>query len=106
MITEAGLAVYRSFDGDIDGLARVGTATQKALLSEQEWGVNDSLLQDLLLVEQGLVSAEYAAGLQQRLVRHCSSQEVTSSLQAMAQPKKPGRFFSGGMAKVRHWLGE
>jgi hypothetical protein len=93
MITEAGLAVYRSFNGDVDGFARVGTAAQKALLPERDWGVIASLVQDLFLVQQGLVSAEYAAGLQHRLVLHCSSREVIGSLKVLAQPKMPGLFF-------------
>ena|SRR4028118_1778247 len=106
MITEAGLAVYRSFNGDSDGFARVGTAAQKGLLSGKEWGLVESFLQDLYLVQQGLVSAEYAAGVQHRLARHCSSPEVITSLEAMAQAKKPDRLIPNVMAKVRTWLGK
>ena len=95
MITEAGLAVYRFFNGDVDGFARVGTAAQKALFPEREWGVVASLVQDLSLVQQGLVSAEYAAELHHRLVLQCSSRKVIGSLKALAQPKKPGLFFQG-----------
>ena len=63
MITKSGLAVYLLFNGDVDGFARVATAVQRALLPEREWGVIASLLQDLFLVEQGLISAEFAAEL-------------------------------------------
>ena len=101
MITEAGLAVYRSFNGDVDGFARVGTAAQKALLPDKEWGLVESFLQDLYLVQQGLVSAEYAVGVQHGLAHHCSRPEVIASLEAMAQAKKANRFIPGLMAKVR-----
>ena len=106
MITEAGVAVYRSFNGDVDGFARAGTAAQKALLPEREWGVIASLLHDLFLVQQGLVSAEYAAGLQHRLELHCGSREVITSLEALARPDEPGLFFPGARATVRRWLGQ
>jgi len=106
MITEAGLAVYQTFQGDIDGFARVGTAAQRILLPEREWGVVASLLQDLLLVEQGLVSAEYAAGVQHRLAHHCSSQEVIDSLKAIALAHRSGQLYPRVMAKMRRWLGK
>ena len=85
MITEAGLAIYRSFtfNGDVDGFARVGTAAQKALLPERKWGVVASLVQDLSLVQQELVSAEYAAELHHRLVLQCSSRKVIGYLKAL-----------------------
>ena len=95
MITKSGLAVYRLFNGDVDGFARVGTAAQRALLPEREWGVIASLLQDLFLVQQGLISAEYTAGVQHRLGRHCSSREVIASLEALAQPKSRACFSRG-----------
>jgi hypothetical protein len=105
MITEAGLAVYRSFNGDGDGFARAGTVAQKAQLSGTEWGLVESFLQDLYLVQQGLVSAEYAVGVQHRLAHQCSSPEVIASLEAMAQAKKPERFIPRVLGKVRTWLG-
>ena len=90
----------------MDGFARVGTAAQRALVPGREWGVIESLLQDFFLVEQGLVSAEFAAGLQHRLGRHCSSREAITSLEALAQPKKPGLFLPEVIAKMRNWLGK
>lgn len=84
MITEEALAVYQSFKGDIDGFARTGASPDKAHLLEREWALIDTLLHDLYLVQQGMVSAEYAATLQQRLADHCSSQQVIRTLENLA----------------------
>jgi hypothetical protein len=84
---EVGLAVYQAFDGDSDGFTRTGTAAQKALLPANEWRAIESLLHDLFLVRQGLVSAAYEAGVQRRLAQQCSSEQVRAALRALAQTK-------------------
>lgn len=85
MITYAAIQVYREFNGDPGGYARSGTSAQRDALPEGEWGLLLDFIQDLHLVQQGLVSASYADRLEQRLRANCSGPEVISALTGLAK---------------------
>lgn len=85
MITNAAIQVYQEFNGDPGGFARSGTRAQRDVLPEGEWGLLLDFIQDLQLVQQGLVSPSYADRLEQRLRTHCSGPEVISALTGIAK---------------------
>lgn len=84
MITKEKLNVYKYFNGDIDGLARVGTAEQKALIGNKEWFTIDSLIQDIEMVNRGLAGQALMSVINERLLECCDSEETIQELKQIA----------------------
>ena len=60
MITEEMLDIYARFNGDMDGFARVGSARDRALMSETQWYALDAFVLELHAVKAQLASPGYA----------------------------------------------
>ncbi len=57
------LKIYRNYGGDIDGLLRMGKKSDLDVFGsdlDDIWGKITSFIQDVELLEKGLVSKEYA----------------------------------------------
>ena len=59
MITKQKIEIYKKFNGDSDGFARVGSNAEKELMTYDDWALIDSMLQDLELIEKGLSSKDF-----------------------------------------------
>ncbi len=84
MITKGKIAIYRHYRGDIDGWARAGTVEQKAIMTDKDWLVIESCVQDIKLAKNGLASKSYVALIYDRLHEICDSQETIDELKAIA----------------------
>ena len=59
MITIEKLNIYIYFNGDVDRWASRGTKKQKMIMSDADWALIDSLIQDFILIKRGLVSPDF-----------------------------------------------
>lgn len=84
MITQEKIKIYNSFQGDVDGWARMGSKKEKAIMSDGDWSLIDGLVQDIQLVEKGLASKEFSNTLHRRLVENCDNPETINQLRKVA----------------------
>lgn len=59
MITIEKYQIYRKFSGDGDGFARLASKTDKELFDSNDWAMINSFIQDIELINKGLVSTDY-----------------------------------------------
>jgi len=83
MITQEKVKIYNSFQGDVDGWARMGSKKEQSIMKDNDWALIDNLLQDILLVRKGLTSKEFSDNLQKRLVESCDSSETINQLKKL-----------------------
>jgi len=88
MITKEKLEIYRHFNGDIDGWARIGTSTQKRIMSDKDWGEIDNILQDLLLVNGKTVSDEFKKKIYENLKTHTDNESTMDEILSMSCSNK------------------
>ena len=84
MITAKKLSIYRKYDGDVDGWARVGSRREKKVMSDQDWYEIDELLRRLHLVEKGLASEEFESQTREMLEERTENAEVARLLRKRA----------------------
>ena len=53
------LAVYKRYRGDEDGLARAGTASEKALMADVKWSSITDAIQRASIVRRGLADEAF-----------------------------------------------
>lgn len=59
MITIEKYQVFRKYSGDSDGFARLASKIDKKLFDSNDWQMIDSFIQDIELINKGLVSTDY-----------------------------------------------
>lgn len=84
MITKEKISIYKYFNGDIDGWARVGTKEQKAIIKDKDWFLIEGFVQDIRLVKKGLASEIYMKAINERLHENCDSEETIQELKEIA----------------------
>lgn len=85
MINLEKIAIYRKFAGDIDGWARMASATEKATLTGDDWLQIDSFVQDFGLLKAGLASKRYAEKLHTRIAESVTDAETLAALQELGE---------------------
>jgi hypothetical protein len=96
MLTKAKIEIYKHYNGDDDMFARSARKREKAAISDGDWGMIASFVQDIKLVKANLAAASYQAAVEQKL-RECCDQEQTFQLitdyaVGEMQPKKDNWF--------------
>lgn len=86
MVTKEKLEIYRHYGGDIDGWERLSLAneTQKTIINADDWSAIDSLLQNLILMEKGLVSDSFAKAVNEELQAKCDCEDTIRILKELA----------------------
>ncbi|HQX59221.1 MAG: hypothetical protein KBF63_09605 [Rhodoferax sp.] len=84
MITEEMLDIYARFNGDMDGFARVGSARDRALMSETQWYALDAFVLELHAVKAQLASPGYAEQIESRLSAMSANPRVRERLWQLA----------------------
>lgn len=80
MITKEKLKIFMKYDGNIDDWARRSTKNEKAVMSDNDWRVIESLVQDIFLAKKGLASEEFSKNLNDKLNDSCDNQETINAL--------------------------
>lgn len=74
MITPEKIKVYDSFDGDEDGLERIGNSKQQLLFDESDdWYMIRDFYQDIHLINNKLASSDYAKKVVAQIKKQCDS---------------------------------
>ncbi|MDT4290410.1 hypothetical protein RO575_12635 [Methylomonas sp. MO1] len=85
MIGLEKVAIYRKFAGDIDGWARMASASEKAILTGDDWRQIDSIVQDFGLVQAGLASTRYVEKLHARIAESVSDAYTMAALKELGE---------------------
>lgn len=80
MITLRKIEIFKKFSRDIDHFVRVWTPQDKIDISDKDWSLIDSLLQDLELVDKGLAADTFVKRLDERIKECCESEGVLQEL--------------------------
>ncbi|MEZ5558630.1 MAG: hypothetical protein R3E86_08835 [Pseudomonadales bacterium] len=82
-ISSADIALYRRFDGDIDGLSR--SAARDVHASDAAWRTIDDLRQRAFIVAAGHASEVFAQRFEADLVAHISDVKVRSQFRQLVE---------------------
>lgn len=83
MITLLKLKEYEEYHGYYDGFYMQKIRNGTNLTSNDEWFLISSLVQDIRLTQQGLVSKEFAEQLTRKLKESCDSEETINRLKSI-----------------------
>jgi hypothetical protein len=65
MFSADQVSLYLKYRGDIDGLAHVGSASEKSLMSESDWFQLADLIDSVAVARAGHASSEFKAKAEQ-----------------------------------------
>ncbi len=82
MITKRKIRIYKKYEGDGDAWARGWTSF--SVMTDDDWGIMERLIQDINLVKNGLASDDYAKALEKRLFKNCDTPETIERLKLLA----------------------
>ena len=82
MITPKDLKLYRKFEGNTDMYSKVGHPTKE---SEETFFLIDSLVQDLVLIENGNASPAYIDDFNNKLRHSCENTETVEELKGITR---------------------
>lgn len=77
MITKNKLEIYVKYDGELDGLKIIGKPVEKEIINDEDWAFLYSLIQDIRLIEKGLVSKEFKSRIQLQIIQNVEDNAVT-----------------------------
>jgi hypothetical protein len=77
MITKDKLEIYVKYDGELDGLKIIGNPVEKEIINDKDWAFLYSLIQDLRLIEKGLVSKEFKSRIQLQINQDVENNAIT-----------------------------
>ena len=83
MITLQKLDIFVHYKGDGDMFAR--STRHKDLITDAEWDLIDTLLQDATVINRKLGSKERTAQASQRLKKHCENEGVIAEIKRLAE---------------------
>jgi len=65
VITTQAVAIYLKYQGDLDGFTRIGTKTEKSVISDDQWLKIEEIRTQTFLLKQGFLSQEAEQKLHQ-----------------------------------------
>ncbi|WP_343303372.1 hypothetical protein AAHN97_17590 [Chitinophaga niabensis] len=83
MITLEKLDIYKRYDGSVDGWSHSGSSRQKQAMTDKDWFVIESFIQDLTLVKRGLASESFQESLNNRLKGECDNEGALEEIKRM-----------------------
>lgn len=83
MITIDKINVYKRFNGDVDGWARIRTDKENSIMNDNDWFLIDSLIQDITLVNKCLASDSVMKSINERLKDYCDTDETIQAIREL-----------------------
>ncbi len=80
MLTLNKIQIYSRYNGDIDSWVRNNSIEELTTLTDEDWYLIDGFIQDLRLMELGLISMDYSNFLKVKLIDNCDSQETINEI--------------------------
>ena len=87
MITLDQLKIFRRYR-DIDSFGRRGNEQERTLLSDDEWYLIETMLQDATVLMNNLGSEDRTAQAEQSLRNNCADAEVMDEIKRLAATDK------------------
>jgi hypothetical protein len=87
MITEDKLKIFERYDGNSDSWARNSSEKEKVVMTDDDWYIIESLIQDLFLVKNGLASLQFKDALNIKLKEKCDVEKTINQLKNLAEKK-------------------
>jgi hypothetical protein len=84
VVTIDKIKIYKRFNGDVDGWARIGTTEEKSTMNVDDWFLIDSLIQDISLIKKGLVSDSLMKSINKKLKENCDTDETIQVIKDLA----------------------
>jgi hypothetical protein len=88
MITKDKIRIFNKYDGNIDSWARSGSKKEKLIISDDDWYIISTHIQDLFLVKKGLTSEDFNNSLKNKLKETCDSEDTIKQLETIAKEKQ------------------
>lgn len=85
MITLSKLKIYERYGGDVDMFGRAGRGAERLLVSEDEWHLIGTLVQDATVINRKLGSEDRTAEAVERLRENCENEEVVAQIRRLAE---------------------
>jgi len=85
VITVDKIKIYKRFNGDFDGWARIGSKEEKSLMNDEDWFLIEGFIQDINLVKRGVASDTFLNLINERLKKKCDSQETIQEIKKLAK---------------------
>ena len=85
MITLEKLKIYLRYKGDVDMFGRAGRESEKAVMSDIDFNLIQTLLQDANVLDGDLGSGQRSAEAMDNLQSSCSSDEVVDQIRQLAE---------------------
>ena len=79
MITIKKIKIFQKYNGDIDHFARIGSHKDKQEITDKDWYLLNSLLQDIEIVEKGLSSDDFKKRLEIQLKENFDNEETLTA---------------------------
>lgn len=83
MLTIEKLEIFRKYNGDIDTWARSASVKEKRIISDDDWYMIESFLEDITMTQRGLVSIEFSSDLNRRMQDNCENKDVITLLESL-----------------------
>ncbi len=95
MLSTEKINIYKKHSGNIDSWARLyENKYERKAMNDDDWGVIDSFIQDIQLIEREMASKNYEEKVLNRIKKLCDSQETIDALYALAKPKPKKKWFT------------
>jgi hypothetical protein len=88
MITIEKIKIYIKFNGDIENWVRNDSKNEKSRMSDDEFFLIDTFIQDLRLVKKGLTSVQFENNLNSRLKENCDGEQSINKIKNFADAKR------------------
>lgn len=83
MITKEKIEIYKYYDGDVDKFSHA-SKSQKKIMSEEDFFLVGRLIQDLIIIKNGLAAKEFQDKVEKSLQDSCDNYETISILKLFA----------------------
>ncbi len=80
MITLKQIEIYNKYSGDGDSFILCATSEEKSNIDYEHWSLIDNILQDLILIKEGLVSDSFIQSSYKKMIENCENEETIQAL--------------------------
>jgi len=70
MISTEKLVIYKKYGGQIDFFERFGSSEEKSIIKNDDWHLIDGFIQDIEMIDKGLISKEYKLNVEKKLLEN------------------------------------
>jgi len=84
MITKNKIEIFKRFNGDIDGWARIGTSEEKSMMNDEDWFLIEGFIQDISLAKKCLASDTFIKSVNERLKENCDNDSTIQAIKELA----------------------